>query len=284
MSNPRTAVLSLLAAATLAGCGGSGVSTVVSAPIPEYIDLANRDYAVTSQLGGRILLTGDDAAIRAVSAGLLHSEGQLKSFTDGTSTFSDLDGEDASDIWTDGTLTLSPSEQQDGTYKYVALFNFTAETYGGPVVLGVTMDAADIPVEGSYTYTGEAHLAGASTSGGYASLTASGSASVAVDFENGLVNLTINGVSGVPYDSITLNGMEFASDGRNTFSGGTLALFDGTGEVTDDLLGATREEDARGDFYGMPTGTYDQPTEVGGAFYSKGTGGEGEIYGVFLAD
>lgn len=280
MTTARTVLLGVVSAAALAGCGGGG--GVTRAPVPEYIDLANRDFSVTSQIGGRLIVSGDSAALRAVSGDLLHSTGGLSDFTDGVSTLNDDTDSGSRGTWQEGSLTLTPNGAQSGSYGYTALYSFTTTFGTHPVVVGVTMDAADIPASGSASYTGEAHMTGSTTFGTSGSLTGSGESLVQVTFgSGGTVNLTIDGVTGLPYDSITINGMVVAGNG---FSGGTLTLFDGAADVTDDLLGTMRtNEAAAGDFFGAADGA-GNPDEVGGGFFSVGDDGTGSIYGVFIAD
>lgn len=282
----RRASALTLAMTTLAACGGGGGGGGVPPnPIPDYISFTNASFAADSALEGRLLITGAGAAeIRALTGTLTHNTRALTALTDGgANSLTDPDGDD-SGTWTDGTITFQPDGAQSGTYDFTALYRLAAPTDGGSVVIGVTLDSADIPTvnttTGGVVYTGEALIDGSTDPGGAGtSLSGSGNSRVTVNFETDTVDVVIDTISGVPYDSIEITGMTFSGD-RTAFEGGTLAIIDGGIDVSGTLLGGSVASSAAGDFYGIDGN--DNPDEVGGVFI--GEGGTGEIYGGFLAD
>lgn len=276
-----------LAVTSLVACGGGGGGDDGGGntnPIPDYISFTNANFAEDSDVEGRLLITGAGAAeIRALTGTLTHNTRALTNLTDGgANSLTDANGDD-SGTWTDGTITFQPNSAQSGSYGFAALYRLTAPTDSGSVVIGVTLDSADIPTEnttmGGVIYTGEALIDGSTVSGGGASLSGTGNSRVTVDFDAGTVDLLIDSIAGVSYDSITITDMTFSSD-RSAFEGGTLAIINGGSDVTSALLGATAVSAAAGDFYGIDGN--DNPDEVGGVFL--GEGDTGEISGGFLAD
>jgi len=276
-----------LAMTSLAACGGGGGGGGGGAnPIPEYIAFTNANFAADSELEGRLLITGAGAAeIRALMGTLTHNTRALTALTDGgVNSLTDADGDD-NGTWTDGTITFQPNGAQTGTYDFAALYRLDAPTDGGSVVIGVTLDTADIPVAntttGGVVYTGEALIDGSTDPGGAGtSLSGSGNSTVTVNFETDTVDVLIDAiVGGAPYTSIEITGMAFSGD-RTAFEGGTLTIMDGASNETATLLGAVVASSAEGDFYGIDGNA--NPDEVGGVFF--GEGNTGEIYGGFLAD
>ena len=287
MISLRRASALTLAMTTLAACGGGGGGGGDGAnPIPEYIAFTNASFAADSELEGRLLITGAGAAeIRALTGTLTHNTRALTALTDGgANSLTDADGDD-SGTWTDGTITFQPDSNQTGTYGFAALYRLNADADGGSVVIGVTLDSADIPVAntttGGVVYTGEALIDGSTDAGGAGtSLSGSGNSRVTVDFETETVDLVIDSIGGgVPYTSIEITGMAFSGD-RTAFEGGTLTIMDGADNVTGTLIGGLVASSAEGDFYGIDGNA--NPDEVGGVFF--GEGNTGEIYGGFLAD
>ncbi len=278
----RTPFLSaaLIALLALSACGGGGGSDSGGGSSGNaYTAFSQRDITRTSTIGGHVVINGSSAEIRQIQASLSHNEGALTGFTDGTNTLNDSDGDDAG-TWTNGTITLQPSDAQQGNYDYVALYNLVIDDGdGGPMIIGAITATSDIPTSGSATFSGEAFIDGSTTDSSGPSLTSTGTATVNVDY-SGAVDLTITNVSGVPYDTITVTGMSLNPSARNTFSGGTLAIMNGSSDVTGDLIGTAPTLDAQGSFFGAD-GSGD-PDEVGGVFAVEGA--NGEAYGGFLAD
>jgi len=274
-----------LALTGLAACGGGGGGGGGNTtPPPDYVDFANTTLSVDSTLEGQLLITEPGAVeIRALDGSLRHDTRALTGLTDGIRTLDDQDGDD-SGTWTDGTLTLAP----DGSVLTFAQFYSFIDPSGdsGTVVIGVTIDAADVPTTnttgGGVTYSGEARIFGSADPGGAATpLSSTGTATVVVDFAGNDVSLTVDNLSsGLPYDLLTITGMTIDAGDRSSFGGGSLQLFDGMSDETAAILGTNITGDAQGDFFGQDSN--DNPDEVGGVFAAEGDGGE--IFGGFLAD
>lgn len=276
---PNVSVV-LASCALLAACGGGGGGGGgTTTPIPDYIEFTDSSTSADSELGGRAIVS-NTAEIRELSGTLTHNTRALTDLTDGTRTLTDADG-DTGGVWTDGTTTAQPLAAQVGSYDFVAFYEFSGATEGGPMVIGVTIDSADVPTMGTVDYTGEAFIEGTSASGSVL-LTATGNSTVSVDFENSLVDLTIDGLAGAgssQYDELQIIGMVFSGD-RTAFSGGTLTLSQSAADVTGTLLGGDAAGTAFGDFFGIDGS--DNPDEVGGLFENSGSAGE--LAGGFIAD
>jgi hypothetical protein len=287
MTLPKATAL-ILALWALAACGGGGGGGGGNTnPTPDYIEFANASRAVDSALEGRILIVGaTDAEIRAMSGTLRHSTRALTNLTDGGANALTDPGPDANGTWTDGTITFEPLANQSGNFNFAKYYRLIAPTDSGVVIIGVSMDAIDVPTlnttPGGVTYTGTAFVDGSTDPGGAAQLLSStGNSTVLVNFVDDSVDLTIDGVSGVPYTAILINGMEFGAGDRSAFSGGTLTIMNGGTDVTNVLLGTGVTSTAAGDFFGVDSNA--NPDEVGGLFAAFGDG-TGEIFGGFIAD
>ena len=297
MTLPKVTAL-ILALSALAACGGGGGGDGGGGggPItpPKYLNLSNSTNALNSELEGRILIVGaSDAEIRAISGTLRHSTRALTGLTDGYTISLSDPGPDNSGTWTDGTITFAPFGSQSGNFNFAAFYELTAASGSGIdsglVVIGVSMDAGDIPTEnttlGGVTYNGAAFVDGSTDPGGAGqSLGGTGNSIVFVDFVGNTVDLTINNVSGgapLPYTSLMIEGMTIDPTDRSVFSGGTLTIMDGAVPVTNALLGTNVATTTGGDFFGADAN--DNPDEVGGLFSATGDG-TGEIFGGFIAD
>lgn len=239
-------------------------------PSPEVFVVP--EGAVQSNLAGRALA---GTQIRSINGVLIHTSGAILNLTDGLRSISDADGP-VSEVWTDGISTLQPLTGQTERYGSVGLFQFDSPAGSGPVVVGIPTQASDITEMGTVSFTGTAFVEGISSAG---ALTTTGTSTLAVDFGSGDVDLTINAVSGVPYETLLVTDMAAAGD-RTSFEGGTLTLSQDGTDVTTNLLGADASGTAAGDFFGI--GTPGQPDEAGGLFQSSGT--NGALFGGFIAD
>jgi len=287
MTLPKATAL-ILAVSALAACGGGGGTSGGgggSTTPPKYLTLSATS-AVNSDLEGRILIVdGSSAEIRAMTGELRHNTRALTNLTDGTNSLTDADGDD-SGTWTDGTITAQPIPGRSDNFSFAAFYNLIAPTDSGTVVIGITMDANDIPTvntnAGGVTYNGAAIVDGSTDPRGAGqSLGSLGNSILLVDFEGNTIDLTITDVSGVPYTDILITGMAIDAGDRSVFSGGTLTIMDDATDVTAALLGASVVSTTAGDFFGADAN--DNPDEIGGVFAATGDG-TGEIYGGFIAD
>ncbi len=256
----------LVAALSLTACGGGGGGggNNNQNPIPDYVDLNESGISADSTLAGRGTSGG---TVRTITGTLNHQERALSLFVDGNPVLT-VTEDGAGGGWSDGTTSIQPSVRQTGSYEYVALFTVSSlsSPVDGDVVFGVVTDIGDMPVSGSATYSGEAFITGA-TLAGAGSL--AGSSTVNVTF-GGDVDVTLTGFGSSDFDEIRLTDMTLSG---TSFSGGTLAILQGSDDVTDALLGTGVSGAAAGDFFGLDEAS-GQPDEVGGVLDYRGANDE----------
>lgn len=266
----------------LAGCGGGGGGGGAGA----YEPLVS-SAPVTSTLGGvSVRVSASGVRLVDVTGTTNHASGAT-TISDGVYTLIDSDGADGNYTLTDGTAIFdAPAPGTLGTqsYTYVGGYSFSYPGISSRVVGGVITQAADMPTGGSASYFGDAQ--GGYSTGVQSVFLEGGTASVAVDFGGGLVDVAMTGFSGKTagsgapvatplVDAITATGMTISG---NRFSGGTVTLSRGGTALTP--TGSNPTDSAAGAFFGLDAAT-GQPAEVGGAVVSTGT--QRAIYGMFVA-
>lgn len=128
-----------------------------------------------------------------------------------------------------------------------------------------------IPNSGSVTWTGDA-VARYQTGGSSVSL--SGNSTVRADFSVGTAGLVIDGISGAPFDELSISGMTISG---SRFEGGSVQT-SAVGSVVD-VVGSGASASSSGVFFGSGSGG---PDEVGGVFVFDGN--SGTVAGAYLAD
>ena len=260
----------------LSSCGVDAIVGVLPPPIiPAYINLNDTMTGGDSTLGGKALIVGATSSatvtIRNVSGVLTHDSRKLTGFTDGSSTLTDSDGDEAGD-WTDGITTVSANtELFGGSYNFADGFNILNTANGsGPMIVGVSSYFSSIPSTGSATFTGDAFIQGATLGDGGESINSTGVSTIIANFgANPNVSATINNIDSPSFDEIIISNIPIVGDGIS-FSGGTLQIFNDGVEATNAVLGSSQSFDNQGNFFGgNSTGT--EPAEAGGVFVMSGS-------------
>lgn len=183
------------------------------------------------------------------------------------------------------TLGESPLELTDDVPgAFVVTSSFVQEAIGAVGVVGVATETADMPTEGSATFTGGA--VGFVITGDSGVRLSNGQSTVTANFASGLVDVDLNNFSGVsqvsgnvvdtPFDSLTLLEAAIVDGG---FTGGILTST-GDNSVAE-VIGGNTTIQAEGQFYGINDATGD-PAEVGGLIHAQGD--TGQIFTSFIAD
>ncbi len=291
----------------LSACASAPAPLVAGAPsghaAQSYETMAST-AAVTSALGGsgfQLEYVGGIYAgrnVRSSTGSLTHDTGRLE-IDDGTYLFVDADGVDGSGNTSDGSATGSfynlNTSASAHVYDYVTMetlvYGSGTNTYDRTGVLGIVTNAADLPVDGSATYTGDATLSSrALTAGSSTPRISVGRAvsTVNVDFAAGLVDIDIsnfqryteNGrsvsaasalIDQVTGTGMVINGAHFTGGAWVTFKGG----------VAVDLVGASATTTSDGTFFGYDP-SISAPDEVGGVFLVQN--GTGYVSGFYVAD
>ena len=187
----------------------------------------------------------------------------------------------------DGSRTLggvSLDLTDDVAGAFVVTSSFVQESIGAVGVVGVATELADMPTEGTATFTGGA--IGFVITGDSGVRLSNGQSTVTANFASGLVDVDLDNFSGVsqvsgnvvdtPFDSLNLSDAAIVDGG---FSGGTLTS---TGDASvAEVIGANATVQAEGQFYGIDDVTSD-PAEVGGLIHAQGD--TGQIFTSFIAD
>ncbi|MGB0499000.1 MAG: hypothetical protein ACPGID_11730 [Rubricella sp.] len=281
-------VLGLTALAACGGGGGGGGGGGPVVPPPDYIELSDRAENAASTLAAFGIFTPDpgDPTIASATGELQHESGTIEITIEGV-TINDTDT-DADGEWATGGISLTDLPQAGQSFDYAGFYILESPSGGGPVIIGVPTEAADMPTSGSATYSGESFIQGATTFDGGSDLDSGGVASVAVDFSGaGSATITLDsfpGADGLPFDSIVISGVTISGGGLD-FSSASLALLTDTpSNIEDDVLGSGFILDGDGGFFG-PVGPQTGgtgPDHVGGAFGAEGA--NGQVFGGFLAD
>ncbi|MGB0799579.1 MAG: transferrin-binding protein-like solute binding protein, partial [Planktomarina sp.] len=292
--------LSVLVCLSLAACGGGGggggtggggVAVTPPPPSGPVIGPSGHEYHGINDTTPRVIQLGG-AALRNRTTGrdTVQVNGQLEQpsgalvVSDPDYVLSDPSGRDGTGTATDANgATVQTSDL--GGYEYLTVGTMDYVTAAGPttsvIVIGAITQPTDMPVTGQVTYTGTTVVDEFSPN---CQCRHEGTATVNSDFQNGTVQVTLDGFTttstnaSLPpdqnFDRVILADMSITG---SQISGGTAVTeLNGT-EVT--LYGPNPDVSIDGTFYGLDH--VGNPDEVGGVFVIDGTGA---LMGVFVAD
>lgn len=290
----RTTVCLVVAAYTLAACGGAATSNIAQTEphVPgTYVALTSQASTTTSPLAGSTLLSNassgqfnvrdtNGSVVRATDVVTLSDGQYLFTSTNGRDLTGGLQGAQGS------TLLVNTGLGTD--YDYAAVYNGTytlnGVQYDALGVVGIPTFAGDIPSGGTATYTGKSSLT-VVTENDLTHVYSDGTATVFVDFGNEQATITLDDftvtdpigiVANGAFDELEVANMTIDDAG---FSGGT-ATFENDGQEVD-IVGDNLTNATQGTLFG-----YDEdisaPDEVGGVVLV--TGDTGQVTGAFIAD
>lgn len=286
----NTTLIKLVCATSLgalAACGGSSNPRVA-----ELQTLASTEDISSVLAGSSLQSNGTTGAlVLATTTGTLQHDTGGTTLDDGTYALTDADGTNNANQLSDDNSTLTAGlDGFTGSYafteSYEQAYTVDGVSYDSTGIVGIVIDARDMPASGAATFTGEALGTVNIASDGF-DLTA-GTSTVTATFsdEGGTVDLVMNAFTSTsqsgdetatnPIDTISALGMVI--DG-NSFSGGTITTALAGEDV--DLLGGSATSVAAGHFFGYNSDDA-QPDEVGGVLLMQGDAAV--INGAFIAD
>ena len=268
----------------LAACGGGGDSGPRT--VFNYQDFNSR-VAGESRVAATGLtrtLTDGPADGTEVVLGTLDREPRTISVTvDNAGTITGIYDAD-NDQWTDGATVVTAYEDLTGNFDFMLPVQISANGESNPYLLGVISRTEDLPTgSGTSTYSGSAMIGAIMSPDGVAPAEfseSSGDLDLEVSFSTSHATAIISSLSGMPFDSVTLQDLQISAgtDATFTFDGGSSIIFlEGGGAFTPQIGDYTTSAD--GAFFG---GDPDGPVEAGGAFAVVGE--DGNIWGIFAAD
>ena len=237
--------------------------------------------------------------VRPSTGSMTHDTGRLE-IDDGTYLFVDADGADASGSIVSGTdvgsLYQLDKSASAHVYDYVTIVGLDSygsgtNTYASYGVLGVVTNAADLPIAGSASYTGDAKISTRDfATGATISSISVGAAdsTIDVDFAAGLVSVDISNFQKIYQNGRTATGAAAAIDHlKGTgmvisgahFTGGSWVTF--KNGVAVDLVGASATTTSDGTFFGYDS-SISAPDEVGGVVLVQN--GSTYLSGIYVGD
>ena len=297
-----TALGALSACASVSGPPTAGAP---SSHVAQSYETLTSTAAVTSALEGseiQLEYVGgifSGRNVRPSTGSMTHDTGRLE-IDDGTYLFVDADGADATGSISNGT-DVGSLYQLDKTasahvYDYVTIVGLDSygsgtNTYASYGVLGIVTNAADLPIAGNASYTGDASLSSRDYSAG-ATISSMNvgiaDSTIDVDFAAGLVNVDFSNFQKIYENGRSTTGAAAAIDQLTGtgmvisgahFTGGTWVTF--KNGVAVDLVGASATTTSDGTFFGYDP-SISAPDEVGGVFIVQN--GTAYLSGVYVGD
>lgn len=272
----------------LSACGGgssnSGGLAATSAPPPNTRLSLQSPANVRTQLTGTALRGGNGTFEIADVTGTFDHSGQALVLNDGQFNFADSSGPNAIGLHQDGSafveLTSTAGTTFDFVIPYAQSYILNGRLFDSVGVVGLASNPSDIPSNAKATFNGFASGA----VGVFATQQTEGfigDSTVAADFGNGQVDLTLDNLTtsngarlASGFDEIRVDNMIIRG---NAFDGGTLTTRNNGAVVN--VTGTNTVNDAQGHFFG-PAGS--APDEAAGTVTSVG---DTRLIGaVFVAD
>ncbi len=259
---------------------------VEEAPEPvDYSPLISQDQG-TRQITGTSFSAHSTAPFLRTNAvtGTIEQEGRAFTFSDNVFAFSDADGPNAQNEFSDGTLEMLTDP---ATYKFVTRYSIVDRTRASVGVFGIGTQSADMPQAGTATFHGFGEITEVypprvpGTQSTVVDHVAS--SKLDVNFATGKVNaeLKVQALAvqiGSEVDRISARGMQLNGA---TFSGTTVKMFNNSTRVFP--TGTNPDNEATGQFFGAKRDSSGQltPAEAGGVILSSSR--DGFIFGSFVA-
>jgi len=285
--------MSLTAVATLGACGGSSVAQLDTTLLPAgavnagnvrvstpdtqvYNEIEENGTGVSKLEGiGAVRTTYNRDVSPEISRVYVYGTRDAATgrvvLTETLFLFEDADGDDDGSAniryeTADGNAEyrfLTASFGQAANYDYARHFIVSNDEIDAAVMLGVTTAASDMPQAGTTTFSGDSFV---TTSFAGGSLLRRDTATLDVDFANGLVDAMLGSGLDSGFSDISVEDMVISGNG---FAGGTVTLLDSGMDVTEIYTGGSRGTDAAGLFFGPISATsvlsnFDGPAEAGG--------------------
>ena len=244
-------------------------------------------------------ITSDDrsGSVGVIGGTFTHDTGGIN-LVDGTFLFVDPNGPESDGYILDGGNDGYIGNQISGSYDYVFQFDVCCgpdPTYNSHLgVAGISTAAADMPVAGSASYTGEAsariyHLYPTLASGGSFHFFDNGVSQIDVDFASGSASVSMTNFANIsdsvgsvltsataPFDQIQGSGLVI--QGSHMVGGNWVTM---SGGAVVNVVGANPVTSADGTFFGYDP-SISAPDEVGGVIFIGGS--DSNVTGIYVAD